>query len=157
MYGTSDNIIDGAIIYNLTSLREGYQRFQFLIPPNTIGYLTNREFDIAYYQYIMNNDIVFGEFFQIISALYNGNNVYIIISENDWSENLVESLMKVIQQRYGYNAGKINCYDDYLFMMNNKYYSEFDYRFGLGNLDSDKERYAILVEGSRIHETGGTY
>ena len=41
------------VMYNLSSMREGFISLQALIPPNTIGRLTDREFDIAYANYIM--------------------------------------------------------------------------------------------------------
>ena len=46
-------------------------------------------------------------------------------TSEDWSENIVESLLKLIQQRYGYNAYRIDSYDDYQFAYANNI-SEFD-------------------------------
>lgn len=154
MYGNSNNIITTGIVFNLTSMKEGFDRLSRLIPPNTIGRFTDREFDIVYANYIMSNDFVFKEFFDIIYPLYTGLDVYIIISDDDWSENLTESLLKLIQQRYGYNGGKINCIDDYYFMVNSKNYSDFDRSYGLANLDIDKERYTYIVENARIKSGG---
>lgn len=154
MYGNSNNIITTGIVFNLTSMKEGFTRLSRLIPPNTIGRFTDREFDIIYANYIMSNDFVFKEFFDIIYPLYTGLDVYIIISDDDWSENLTESLLKLIQQRYGYNGGKINCIDDYYFILNSKNYSDFDRSYGLANLDIDKERYTYIVENARIKSGG---
>lgn len=155
MYGNAQNVIATGNVYNLTSMKEGYMRLSTLIPPNNLGRLTGRDFDLAYADYIFNNDMVFIEFFHIIYSLYIGTDVYIIISEtDDWSENLIESLLKLIQQRYGYNACKINSLDDYIYFYNLPNSSEFDIYFGIKNLDMDKERYTYIMENIRIKNGG---
>lgn len=157
MYGTSDCIIDTGFVYNFTSMREGYQRLASLIPPNSLGYYVDLQFDQLYAQYILNNDCVFKEFFDLIYCLYIGNDVYLIISNDNWSENLIESLLKLIQCRYGYNGVKITCEADYYFYLNQKEQPEFDPGFGLWNLDQDKERYAMILETFRLRSGGSVY
>ena len=141
------------VMYNLSSMREGFISLQALIPPNTIGRLTDREFDIAYANYIMSNDTLFCIFFQIVYNLYIGKDVFIIVSTEDWSENLLESLLKLIQQRYGYNAVKIDSDDDYIYARNNMFFN-FAPGYGLYNLDQDKERFTTLIEQYRIANNG---
>ena len=159
MYGESrDDILSigfagTGIIYNLSSLREGFNTLRLLIPPNEIGRFTDRDFDIAYANYILNNDAVFCEFFQIIYNLYLGYDVFILASSEDWSENILESLLKLIQQRYGYNAVRIDSDDDYIFARNNMTF-DFDPRFGIYNLDQDKERFSYLIENFRLANNG---
>ena len=156
MFGTYENMIDSGLVYNLTSLREGYERLPLLVPPNEIGKLSGRDFDIAYMNYIFGNDPVFYQFFFIIMALYNDMDVYLIVSKDDWSENLVESLMKLIQQRYGYNGVEIKSPDDYIYYMNqSKDLPEFNPYFGIQNLDSDKERFAYIQTSIQIKNNGG--
>ena len=141
MYGNSKNIPvynDNTSVYNLTSLIEYYPRLNLLVPSG-IGYYDGYEFDVAYMNYIFSNNPVFAQFFQIVMDLYMGKNVYIITDDENWSENLVESLMKIIQQRYGYNSCRIDTYDDYTSMTDGK----FDPGWGLANLDCDKERFAM--------------
>lgn len=154
MYGNSQNVIATGNVYNLTSMREGFTRLNSLIPPNNLGRLTGRDFDLAYADYILSNDIIFIEFFHIIYSLYIGTDVYIIISDDDWSENLVESLLKLIQQRYGYNACKINSLEDYVYFSVSAQNSEFNPYFGIRNLDIDKERYTYIMEIIRIKNGG---
>lgn len=154
MYGNSNNIIDSGLVFNLTSLKMGYINLTKLIPPNQLGLFTGRDFDLAYANYLMSNDFIFKEFFDIVWSLYSGKDVYIIISDDDWSENLVESLLKLIQQRYGYNATKINCEEDYWFAFNSKNLSEFNPSYGILNLDIDKDRYTMIVESGRIKSGG---
>lgn len=141
------------VMYNLSSMREGFISLQALIPPNTIGRLTDREFDIAYANYIMSNDTLFCIFFQIIYNLYIGKDVFIIVSTEDWSENLLESLLKLIQQRYGYNAVLINTEADYLYAVTSMNF-EFAPGYGVFNLDQDKERFTTLIEQYRIANNG---
>ena len=141
------------VMYNLSSMREGFISLQALIPPNTIGRLTDREFDIAYANYIMSNDTLFCIFFQIIYNLYIGKDVFIIISTEDWSENLLESLLKLIQQRYGYNGVLINTEADYLYAATSMNFG-FAPGYGIFNLDQDKERFTTLIEQYRIANNG---
>ena len=141
------------VMYNLSSMREGFISLQSLIPPNTIGRLTDREFDIAYANYIMSNDTLFCIFFQIVYNLYIGKDVFIIVSTEDWSENLLESLLKLIQQRYGYNAVLINTEADYLYATNSMNFG-FAPGYGIFNLDQDKERFTTLIEQYRIANNG---
>ena len=147
MYGKPNNIdfIDNAKIYNISGMREGFENLQILIPPNNIGMTYGRDFDINYYNYIMINNNVFIEFFRIVNDLYIGRNVYLIFDDGDWSENLCQSILKIIQQRYGYNGYLITCFNDYIYAsMNDK--STFDTNYGLYNLDIDKERYRNLIQ-----------
>lgn len=141
------------VMYNLSSMREGFISLQALIPPNTIGRLTDREFDIAYANYIMSNDTIFCIFFQIIYNLYIGKDVFIIVSTEDWSENLLESLLKLIQQRYGYNGVLINTEADYLYAITSMSFG-FAPGYGIYNLDQDKERFTTLIEQYRIANNG---
>ena len=41
------------VVYNLTSLKEGYNRLRLLVPPNNLGKFTDRDFDIVYANYIV--------------------------------------------------------------------------------------------------------
>lgn len=127
-------------IFNLSSMVESYPQLPLLIPPSEIGHLYGREFDIKYAEYIFSNDYVFCQFFQIIYHLYLGKDVFIIYSNEDWSENLIESLMKLIQQRYGYNGIMINTEEDYINAMLHSN-PGFNPEFGIANLDQDKIRF----------------
>ena len=147
------NFAGSGVMYNFTTMREGLNNLKLLIPPNNIGRSMDRDFDIAYANYIMNNDMVFCEFFQIIYNLYIGNDVFILVSNEDWSENILESLLKLIQQRYGYNAVKIDSDDDYIYARNNMFFN-FAPGYGLYNLDQDKERFSHIVESFRLSHGG---
>ena len=76
--------------------------------------------------------------------IYYGRSVYLIISNDNWSELLIESLLKLIQQRYRYNAVLINSDEDYIYAKNN-FNIDFAPGYGLYNLDQDKERFSFFV------------
>lgn len=126
-------------VYNYSSLIEGYPRLN-LMPPRSLGGATEYEFDVNYMQYIIGNDIIFMNFMTIILDIYNGFNVYLIVDEDEmWSCMLVDSLMKLVQQRYGINGVRIHSLEDFQFAKED-YFADY----GIINLDQDKERYAYL-------------
>lgn len=151
MYGNSYCVgmledIPNTKIYNISTMREGFNNLQILIPPPNIGYTFDREFDVAYYYWVMNNDEIFVEFFRIIQDLANGRNVYLMISDTDeWSINLIQSLLKIIQQTYGYNAYYITPDTDILSTVLSDD-TGFNKEWGLYNLDQHMTRYASIVK-----------
>lgn len=146
-YGNSSIIpilnLQNTIIFNLTSYKEGLDRLNLLPPIDKRLYLNdNREFDLLYAQWVFNNDNIFFDFFKIVYNLYIGNDVFLAIDESDWSENLIESILKLIQQRYGYNGILIDSIESYLdaqCRLTSSFTTE-----GLYNLDLDLDRYTVL-------------
>ena len=141
-------------IYNLTGMIEGFDSIQALIPPNDLGRLDSFEFDVNYFRYVMENNQIFIIFFRIIQSLYTGVPVYIISDEADWCESLIESLLKIIQQRYGYNGFCVKDDEDVLFALQRDN-SSFNPSYGLQNLDMDKARYQYLVKQIEMFNPGG--
>ena len=132
-------------VFNLTGLIETGDSLKILIPPNELGRTDSFEFDVNYYNYIMGNNTIFVTFFRIIQILYSGKSVFIIYDNAEWSEGLMESLLKVIQQRYGYNAYYVTSDEDIIqAIMSDS--TGFDVNYGLANLDADKLRYQVLVK-----------
>ena len=136
-------------VLNLTGMIEGFDSIQALIPPQTLGKFSTYEFDVNYYNYIMENDGVFILFFRIIQFLYSGKDVYIISDEQEWCESLIESLLKIIQQRYGYNAYPVSSDEDVLYALQRDE-SYFNSSYGLANLDVDKTRYQYIVNNINL-------
>ena len=147
-YGTSsmlEFLASDTMIYNLTSFREGLIRLNLLPPLDKRLFINNaREFDILYAQWIFNNDNQFFDFFTIVYNLYCGKDVYLVMDDSEWSENIMESILKLIQQRYGYNGTNITDYPSYIYAQNN-ISSSFEPTFGIYNLDQDRNRYSILL------------
>lgn len=133
------SLVDKLVVYNLSSLNESFPRL-YLIPPNTLGSNFDIQFDVNYMNWIVYNDLQFNEFMKIITAINNGYNVYIVISKEDWSINLVESLTKYIQERYGITSVFVESYEDYLYAND----SEPIEGPGLFNLQQDIERYSYI-------------
>ena len=150
-YGTIQglNTTENCIVYNFTSLNEKYPKLK-LYPPEDFNYIYDYDFDYAYANYIINTDTVFFDFMMIIYNLYQGNDVFILVDDN--LADLNESLFKFIQQRYGYNACRINSLEDLLYVENTDFSRE-----GLCNLDIDKERLSYLLEYDRIKNGGKPY
>lgn len=70
------------------------------------------EFDIQYANALLSNPILFSKLLSIVSASYEGNTVVVLV-ERDWYRDAVmESLIKFIQQRYGYNCWIVEDLDD---------------------------------------------
>ena len=147
MYGNAqaaDMVVDNAdtMVYNITSLNERYRNARLdLLPPNSLGANSEYDYDLKYMEWVFANDGVFINFMKIILDLYNGLNVFLVTTSEDWSDMMVESLLKLIQQRYGVNSVAINTPEDL-------YYAEdagFDPNYGLINLDQDLARYQYLV------------
>lgn len=145
------------VVYNYSSLTEHIPRMGLLVPPDVVQNMGEYELDVVYYNYIMNNDDLFILFMNIILPIYSGSDVYVCISKfgyNDYTNNMNESLIKMIQQRYGYNAAVINDISDL------DYITPEDFSFsiqGLHNLDEDKKRLVIILESRRIQAGGRIY
>jgi hypothetical protein len=144
MYGelhAVDYVIDrnNIVIYNITSLSEKYRRIP-LIPPNSLGANSEYEFDIKYMNWILGNDNNFCSLMTIINDLVN-RDVFLLISNDNWSKILIESLLKLIQQRYGINAVYIDTEDDLLYAEESGFSD-----YGVLNLDEDRTRYMNLYE-----------
>lgn len=133
---------DKTKIFNISSLKEGYRRLNIL-PLNYVSYVDEKQFDMDYANFLLNNDSMFVEFFTIINELYLGNNVILLVTFDPGFDYITESLTKLIQQRYGYNTHYINSIED-LYDIEDS--TEFSFG-GLYNLDIDKERYILLTYG----------
>lgn len=126
-------------IYNITSLSEKYKRIP-LIPPNSLGANSEYEFDIKYMNWILGNDNNFCSLMTIINDLVS-RDVFLLISNDNWSKILIESLLKLIQQRYGINGVYIDTEDDLLYAEDSGFSD-----YGVLNLDEDRTRYMNLYE-----------
>ena len=136
-----DKSKDNWVILNFNSYLEGYDRVNLIVPTHNdiINPMENKNFDIQYVNYILNNDYAFMEFMKIIMPLYMGANVFVLISKNDIFEYISESLQKFIQTRYGLIPSVINEPGDLEYVEDTSFNI-----FGVANLDIDKERYTLL-------------
>ena len=125
-------------VFNLSNSYEMGIGLDSLVPPffPTEG----KDFDLNYANYILTNENAFTQMMHIVYSLYEGKNIFVMVGNGDYREYLTDSLIKFIQQRYGYNSYIINEIDDLLAVTD----SEFSIQ-GLYNLDQDKERYVMLT------------
>ena len=153
LYGTIQNLqlTSNCEVFCFTSLNESYERLN-LLPPREFGYVYDYQFDMNYANYILSNDNVFFDLMRIIFNLYIGKDVFILVDDEMYAEGLNDSLLKFIQQRYGYNACRINSLEDFV-MSEESGFTEM----GLINLDYDKNRLSYMVESMRLSNGGTPY
>ena len=143
--------IDKFVVLNLSSLAEGFERVH-LVPSISASYNDDKQFDIDYANYIFSNDLIFMEFMKIVYPLYIGADVFLLVSRNENTHDIItESLCKLIQQRYGYNYQLLNDKDDI------DYYDDSNFNiYGIQTFDIDKERmtYLAVEQNPQLLETG---
>jgi hypothetical protein len=148
-YGNFRNVPDNDkfLIYNFCSLVDGYESLG-LVPPNNLGAIDGYDFDVKYYNYIMGIDMNFARLMNaIIVPLSSGADIYLITEDrNDWAYNVTESLMKLIQQRYGIVGVEINDPIDF----ENAEDIGFDPNYGIYNLDQDVDRFTYYCNMMQI-------
>ena len=135
-------------IFNLSSISEKGEKLFPLIPPfpvNIFEAAEEKTFDIAYAKYILENDKAFACLMKIIYSEYekssDGIITYIMVESDDIRNIVTESLIKLIQQRYGINSNIVNELEDWDYVEASNFTIT-----GLYNLDIDKERYSELLQ-----------
>ncbi len=130
---------DQVSVLNFSSITERYPILHIL-PKERFDIDDSQQFDIAFANYILSDDYRFCQFFSIILGLYYSYNVVVLISKNEFFDILNESLMKLIQQRYGYIINEINTVEDLDYLVEGSFSIQ-----GLYNLDLDLKRYLSLT------------
>ena len=137
-------------LYNIGSMfmKNGIEYLSNLTPSSSSISISNmqlddeRDFDIRYANYLMTNDAAFIDIMKIIYNLYQGFDVFCI--SDVWEESnelFVESILKFIQQKYGFNGQILGDVEDFMYTQDSTFTLQ-----GLYNLDIDKERFAILCQ-----------
>lgn len=131
------------VVYNLSSLSYMGVKLDYLTPPYNIltTVRADREFDIAYAQYILTNDAVFADMFKLIHANYLGYNVFVLVGGDEARQLITESLMKFINQRYTLIPRYFATIDD----IPDYYDEDHIYVDGIYNMDADRERYVYIT------------
>ena len=139
--------INNAVVYNLSSYYSGFENITGLItkiqifnttqlPPNEFIY--SPQFDSIYANNVLQNNELFYDFIKImINALEY--NVVILVAHDPYRDAITESIIKLIQVRYGYNCWEVEDYDD-LELLKESYFTPT----GLLTLDQDSARYDML-------------
>lgn len=134
-------------IYNLSSLYSGYIDCTDLLTNiatiNTTmplpDFVQSVDFDIQYAAMVMNNQVLFVKLMMILSNSYEGNISIVLVEHDFYRDAIMESIIKFIQQRYGYNCWVIENPDDIIYIKEPHYTP-----MGLLNLDSDLQKYDSL-------------
>ena len=135
------------LTYNLSSYYSGFEDITGLITKISIFNNTNipanefiysPQFDNIYAQSILNNDELFADFLKIVLNATNGV-VIILISHDDYRDAITESIIKLIQIRYGYNCWEVDDLDD-LSCIKESFFTPQ----GILTLDQDKLRFDSL-------------
>ena len=139
--------INNAVVYNLSSYYSGFENITGLItkiqifnttqlPPNEFIY--SPQFDSIYANNVLQNNELFYDFIKImINALEY--NVVILVAHDPYRDAITESIIKLIQVRYGYNCWEVDDLDD-LSCIKESFFTPQ----GILTLDQDKLRFDSL-------------
>ncbi len=140
--------------YNLSSMLQAVQ-LDGLIPPSNIltpevymsGNCVTPEFDQAYYNYILSNDLAFINLMAIVTPIFRDPQalVQILIEHSIIKDIIAESLAKLIQQRYGLNAYFVNDFED----LKEVRESVFSIP-GVFTMDNDLERLFVIKSDGKM-------
>ena len=92
-------------VYNINANTTDFTPLNLMPPQEILSKIRNSEiFDQEYTNYIMLNDNVFVQFMCIMMSLAFGKDVILLVyKEESTFDPIVEVILKLIQQRYGYN------------------------------------------------------
>lgn len=142
------------VVFNLSSQTQVIPRLLGLIvDPGypIIGDEMEKQFDMQYYNYVLNDVTAFSSLMSILTALYDGNKVYVCIAEysSDPFMSLInESFMKIIQTRYDIKYSIINEPEDYFYLDPDG--CDFMSATGITTFDQDRNRFIQLSEEQRL-------
>ena len=109
VYNTLDNRL---VVLNLNANVQCYTRLN-LMPPLGMN-TSSMEFDTQYINLLLSDPNYFMQFMYIMNYLKNGCDVVLLIYNEDTVFNAItETLVKFIQQRYGYNYQFLNDVEDF--------------------------------------------
>lgn len=131
------------VVYNINSNTTEFTRLNLMPPMELLSKIRNSElFDQEYTNYIMLNDSVFVQFMCIMLSLAFGKDVILLVyKEESTFDPIIEVILKLIQQRYGYNyilLDDLSYLDD---LQQTSFTTE-----GLVNYQQDFNRYWSIVE-----------
>lgn len=144
------------VILNLSSLYSGYINISNLItkiaPINNTGllipeFVNSVEFDMQYASAVLNDPDLFGSLINIMLRAYEGYLVCILVQRDNYRDAVMESLIKLIQQRYGYNCWIIEDPEDIEIMSEQMLLPN-----GLITLDADINQYKQMYSNGIINE-----
>jgi hypothetical protein len=111
--------------------------------------LDSVEFDMSYANYILTNDNAFQDFMEILMSMYYNEDVFVLTDlDSPPVVSMCESIIKLIQQRYGFNCYIANDIGDILVIPDSEMTESGNQIFM-----QDKERYTtISVDTEKLLE-----
>lgn len=139
--------IKKVLVLNLYSLFDMGEQIPNIIPfpfpvPELVYSDDQVQLDMIYADYLTNHIPAFMDLMKILYPLYENSDllVYILISHDPYRDVMTESLIKFIQERYGYICNLINTLEDVLYVQD----GSFSYN-GIIAMDMDKEKYINIL------------
>lgn len=143
------------MVFNLSSLTQDIPRLPGLIPPINGPIIDEKDFDMWYYNYVLNNPEPFKSMMSILLSMYDGYITYVCIGEyimDSYMSIINESFMKILQQRYGIKYSIVNELGDYDYIQKDG--SDFDNNEGLQTFDEDRMEYLQITMEEYISING---
>ena len=143
------------MVFNLSSLTQDIPRLPGLIPPINGHIVDEKDFDMWYYNYVLNNPEPFKSMMSILLSMYDGYITYVCIGEyimDPYMSIINESFMKILQQRYGIKYSIVNEINDYDYIQKDG--SDFDNNEGLQTFDEDRMEYLQMTMEEYISING---
>lgn len=140
-------------VMNLSSLYSGYHSLTDLItlvaPINNTQmphgeFVYSVEFDIQYANALINDHRMFHHLMEIMIPAREGEVIIILVQRDQFRDAVMESLIKFIQQRYGYNSWIVDDFDDISYLKETTFST-----YGLITLDAD------INAHDRLYSSGG--
>ena len=141
-------------VYNLSSLYSGYDSITSLITGlhewsangvNVPEALARPEIDIAYWELIMKNNKMFNDLMKLVLNSFEGFVCMVLVKHDEYRDAVLESIIKLIQQRYGFTPWVIQDEGDIEVLEEPEYTAQ-----GLVTLDEDRKRYHMMCEAGQV-------
>lgn len=146
--------IKSVFIYNMSTIYEGIEPVfslalsDVVLQPELCDY-DSQVFDAFYCKHVIEDDNAFNDLMRImIPANLNPDClVHVLIKRSVFRDAVTETLIKLIQQRYGYNCYVVNELEDFI------YAEESDFSIpGLFTFEQDRGRWMMLNNVGEDHE-----
>ena len=141
-------------IYNLSSLYSGYDSITSLITGlhewaangiNVPAALDKPEIDVEYWNLIMQRPNMFNDLMKLVLNSFEGYVCMVLVHHDNYRDAVLESIIKLIQQRYGFTPWIVQDEEDISVIEEPEYTAQ-----GLVTLDEDRKRYHIMYEAGQV-------
>ena len=144
------------LVYNLSSLYSGFESISNLI--TNIGtfyrndmtipdYVNSINFDQAYANKILQEPELFHSFMLIVYGSYLGFAVCVLVQRDPYRDAIMESIIKLIQQRYGINSWIVEDIEDIYYLS-----ESYPTPYGLVQLDQDIKAHGELYSKGLVNQ-----